>query len=59
MELKNDDPKYYKDEICRLIQQAIANGLELQVDKQGISDKVILSFKNNRNECAGIEFTQK
>ncbi|MBU5486421.1 hypothetical protein KQI86_19150 [Clostridium sp. MSJ-11] len=56
MELRKDDPVYYKKKIGDLIKQAINEGLEITVDV--LNNGIRLNFKADNGEIAGVKLLE-
>lgn len=52
-ELRKDDPVYYKVQLKKLLQQAVDNGLEVQIKENEVS------FANNIGEKACVQIPIK
>lgn len=57
MELRNDDPIYYRNKILNLLNQAFDKGLELNIYL--INDGVKMQFKADNGDRAELIINQK
>ena len=57
-DLRKDDPVYYKITISQLLKQAKENGLEMYIGENP-GKSIILYFKANNGDCAGVKLMEK
>lgn len=57
MQLRKDDPVYYKDKITKLIKQALKENLKVKV--KVLENGVKIYFKADNGEIAGVKLLEE
>ncbi len=57
MRFRKDDPMYYRDKIKKILEQALEEGLKVEV--KHLNNGAQLLFKADNGDVVGVDLTEK